>query len=68
MLITQIFVLGENRTQDLWLSSQGLQPLDQQASQRGALYAEISPVMLNSHVIEDFSLNLICDSIQKYDI
>ena len=33
MLITQIFVLGGNRTHDLWLSSQGLQPLDQQASQ-----------------------------------
>ena len=31
MLITQIFVLGGNRTHDLWLSSQGLEPLDQQA-------------------------------------
>ena len=33
MLITQMFVLGGNRTHDLWLSSQGLEQLDQQASQ-----------------------------------
>ena len=31
--IAQIFILGGNRTPDPWLSSQGLEPLDQQASQ-----------------------------------